>query len=84
MIQEKFIAIISEVCFYDESEMNLNLSIQDDLAISSVMMVELIAELEGQLKINLEQKIDAIIECVTVGDFLLVVEKTYQEQNGLC
>ena len=81
-MKENFAAIVSQICFYDEKEITMELSLFDDLALSSVMMVELIAELEFSFHISLENKMNDIINCVTTGDLFQVVLKACEEQNS--
>lgn len=73
-MKDTFIRIISEICFYEVEDMSFDLSINDDLAISSVMLVELAASLETELNINLESRMAEMVNCQTVGDMYELIK----------
>lgn len=74
-MKDTFIRIISEICFYEVEDMSFDLSINDDLAISSVMLVELAASLETELNINLESRMAEMVNCQTVGDMYELIKR---------
>lgn len=71
-IQEKVVAVISEVLSIDTSEINVDASIPDDLAANSMDKVELILTIEDEFGGSIpEEDIERI---VTVGDVIDYVE----------
>lgn len=75
-MKERLLDIISEITFYERENLSFDLSLMDDLALSSVMLVELATVLEEDFSISLENSIGEIVACETVG-------KLYQYIRGL-
>lgn len=66
-MKEQFLDIISEITFYERENLTFDLSLMDDLAISSVMLVELATMLEEAFFVSLENSIGEMLACETVG-----------------
>ncbi|MBZ9609064.1 acyl carrier protein [Clostridium estertheticum] len=79
MIQEKMFEIISDICYFNIEEMNLDLSVEDDLAINSVMIVEIVAMIENELGISIEESVNELIGCTTLGDMVNLIEGLLKE-----
>lgn len=75
-MKEHFLDIISEITFYERENLTFDLSLMDDLAISSVMLVELATMLEEAFFVSLENSIGEMLTCETVG-------RLYQYIKGL-
>jgi len=71
-IQEKVLAVISEVLTVDKSEINVDASIPDDLAANSMDKVELILTIEDEFGGSIPE--EDIENIVTVGDIIDYVE----------
>ncbi|AIQ47433.1 hypothetical protein R70723_17220 [Paenibacillus sp. FSL R7-0273] len=74
MLDELY-GIIAEVCYFEKEEMHPALSVADDLAVSSVMIVEMIAMIETRLGFNVEEQVDELISCETLGEMTALVAR---------
>lgn|GEM_PF-826695 len=81
MIQERIFKIISNICYFDIEEMSLDLSVEDDLAINSVMIVEIVALIENEFSVNIEDLINELISCTTLGDMVNLIEGFLKTQE---
>lgn len=79
-MQNMLYEIIAGVCYFDQEELHPGLSIADDLAITSVMIVEYIAIVERRLGINLEKHVDELLGCETLGGLTGLTEELGREQ----
>jgi len=80
-VQEKLYEIIGGICYFDREDMHPGLSIEDDLAISSVMIVEIVAMIENTLGVNLEEHVNELIGCPVLGEMVQLIEQLYQEKT---
>ena len=79
-MKEQFIQIISDISYYNIEDMSFDLSLLEDLALGSVMLVELVATLEETFMVSLENCMGEIVSCETVGElYQYIVNKI---QNG--
>ena len=76
-IQEKVLAVISEVLSVDTSGVNADTSIPDDLAPNSMDKVELILTIEDEFGATIPE--DDIEKIVTVGDVIDYVENNLND-----
>ncbi|WP_410511180.1 acyl carrier protein [Paenibacillus sp. BR2-3] len=80
-MQEKLFEIIGSVCYFDREDMHPGLSVEDDLAISSVMIVEIVAMIENELGVNMEEHVNELIGCTVLGEMVQLIEQLYQEKS---
>lgn len=66
-MEEKFISILSKISFFEKEDITFELTLFDDLAISSIMLVEMITSFEKEFKIELERDMGQIVTFTTVG-----------------
>ena len=70
----KIIRIISEVCDIDEEYLSIDSSIQDDVGISSVTIVETMARIEQEFSISIENDLYNPYLYNTIGDLVKMVQ----------
>lgn len=80
-MQDKLYEIIAGVCYFDKEELHPGLSVADDLAITSVMIVEIIAMVESRLGVNLEEHVDELLGCETLGELTDLTTELSREQS---
>ncbi len=82
--KEKIIAeikeIISRISRIDASELEENILIRDELGVDSLMAMEIIATCEKQFEIHIDEGI--LFEIETIGDFIDLVVKLYEQKHG--
>ncbi|WP_083705346.1 acyl carrier protein [Paenibacillus sp. FSL H8-0259] len=82
-MQDKLYEIIASVCYFDKEELHPGLSVEGDLAITSVMIVEIIAMVESRLDVNLEEHVDELLSCETLGELTaLTAELSSEHPQG--
>ncbi|AIQ58841.1 acyl carrier protein [Paenibacillus borealis] len=80
-MQDKLYEIIAGVCYFDKEELHPGLSVADDLAITSVMIVEIIALVENELGVNLEEHVDELLGCETLGELTELTAELNREHS---
>ncbi len=81
LIEDKLYEIIAGVCYFDKEELHPGLSVANDLAMTSVMIVEMIADVEQRLGINLEEHVDELLGCDTLGGLTALTAELGLEQQ---
>ncbi|AZS14179.1 acyl carrier protein [Paenibacillus lutimineralis] len=74
-MQDELYGIIADICYFEKDEMHPALSVVDDLAISSVMIVEIIAMIEARYGFNIEEQIDELLGCELLGDMTTLITR---------
>jgi len=73
-------SIVSRISRIDESELQDNVLVREELGIDSLMAMEIIATCEKHLKLKIDET--AFAEVQTVEDFLELLVTAYRGQNG--
>ena len=79
-LREQVKQIVSRISKIDESEFEDEVLIREELGIDSLMGMEIIANCEKALDIQIDESLFTGIE--SVGDFLRMVEELYERQHG--
>lgn len=81
-MRDKLFAMIAGICYFEESDMHPGLSIADDLAVTSVMIVEIIAMVEREWGVNLEEHVGELVGCAELGEMTDLIEGLCKESGG--
>ena len=79
-IKETTKQIVSRISRIDAEELEDEIIIREELGIDSLMAMEIIATCEKHLELQIDEAMFGDIE--TVGDFLDLLMKLYQQKHG--
>jgi acyl carrier protein len=72
--------VVSRISRIDASEFRDEVLIREELGIDSLMSMEILATIEKELGLILDEGLFACVE--TVGEFFALVERNYREQKA--
>lgn len=73
---EKVFLILSEICGVDKEHITMDLSLEDDMGITSVSFVETLARIEQEFEMELGDNAYDITRYKTVEDIANIVNNT--------